>query len=93
MFSGRIVEEAPSEAIFDSALHPYTRSLLDAILVLDPRKRRRRTFRSREELERDTPVLVPEEMAGETAPSDRPRLVTVGPGHRVETRVAGEVAA
>ena len=93
MFSGRIVEEAPTEAIFGSARHPYTRSLLDAIPVLDPRKRRRRTFRSREELERDVPLLASGEVEGDAEPSDRPRLMTVGPGHRVEAMVAGEEAA
>ncbi|MBD3624939.1 MAG: ABC transporter ATP-binding protein, partial [Rhodobacteraceae bacterium] len=87
MFSGRIVEEAETEAIFRDARHPYTRSLLDAIPLLDPRQRRRRSFRSRDELANDVPVLTRAEVMGEATASDEPRLVPVGPGHRVEARV------
>jgi len=87
MFSGRIVEEAETEAIFSDARHPYTRSLLDAIPQLDPRQRRRRSFRSRDELAKDVPVLTRAQVMGEATPSDDPRLVPVGPGHRVEARV------
>ena len=31
MYSGRIVELAPTEAIFAAAKHPYTQSLLSAV--------------------------------------------------------------
>jgi ABC-type oligopeptide transport system ATPase subunit len=44
MFRGRIVEQAATETIFADARHPYTRSLLDAIPVLNPRDRRVRQF-------------------------------------------------
>lgn len=36
MYLGRIVETGPSEAIFNSPLHPYTRMLLDAVPIPDP---------------------------------------------------------
>ncbi|NDW04975.1 ABC transporter ATP-binding protein [Jiella pacifica] len=36
MLRGRIVEMAPTEAIFTDARHPYTRALLSAIPVPDP---------------------------------------------------------
>ncbi len=42
MYLGRIVEIAPTEALFARPAHPYTRALLDAIPVPDPRRRRRR---------------------------------------------------
>lgn len=38
MFHGRLVEIAESEALFDRAVHPYTRSLLKAVPVADLRK-------------------------------------------------------
>lgn len=40
MLRGRIVEIAPTEAIFSDARHPYTRSLLDAVPIPDPDRRR-----------------------------------------------------
>jgi oligopeptide/dipeptide ABC transporter ATP-binding protein len=43
MYRGRIVEQAPVDAIFASPRHPYTRALLDAVPVPDPRERRERT--------------------------------------------------
>jgi oligopeptide/dipeptide ABC transporter ATP-binding protein len=42
MFAGRILEVAPVGAMFESPLHPYTRALLDAVPVTDPRDRRER---------------------------------------------------
>ncbi len=57
MWHGRVVEEAPVEAIFTDPRHPYTRVLLDAIPVLDPAARRRRTFRTRAQIEAEIPRL------------------------------------
>ncbi len=85
MFNGRIVEEAPTEGIFAAAQHPYTRSLLDAIPVLNPRDRRARIFRSREELEADIPRI----SAATTglARNATPALVPHAPGHQFEAIV------
>ena len=44
MYRGRVVEEAPTEKIFSKPIHPYTKSLLEAIPKLDPSLRKRRTF-------------------------------------------------
>ncbi len=44
MYQGRIVEMAPSRALFDSPAHPYTRAMLDAVPVSDPRDRKERTL-------------------------------------------------
>ncbi len=40
MYLGRVVETAPTEALFDEPNHPYTRALLDEIPRLDARKRK-----------------------------------------------------
>jgi oligopeptide transport system ATP-binding protein len=42
MYLGEIVELAPTERLFSTPAHPYTRALLAAIPVPDPRRRRRR---------------------------------------------------
>ena len=76
MFQGRIVEEAATETIFTEARHPYTRSLLDAIPVLNPRERRARTFLSRAQIEAATPRLSGLDGAAE--------LREIAPGHRLE---------
>ena len=39
MYLGRIVEVGPVETIFGRAAHPYTRALIEAIPVPDPRRR------------------------------------------------------
>ncbi len=36
MYLGRIVEEGPSEDIFNDPLHPYTQTLLSSVLTPDP---------------------------------------------------------
>ncbi|WP_051570172.1 oligopeptide/dipeptide ABC transporter ATP-binding protein [Paenibacillus ehimensis] len=45
MYRGQIVETLPGARIAEEALHPYTRSLLDAVPVQDPRLRRSKTGR------------------------------------------------
>jgi oligopeptide/dipeptide ABC transporter ATP-binding protein len=42
MYLGEIVEEAPTEEIFESALHPYTRALLSSIPVPAPHRETKR---------------------------------------------------
>ncbi|WP_299345656.1 ATP-binding cassette domain-containing protein [uncultured Maritalea sp.] len=57
MHRGRVVEQAQAEQIFQNAQHPYTKSLLDSIPVLNPHNRRRRTFVSANELTANKPRL------------------------------------
>ncbi|ADO43088.1 oligopeptide/dipeptide ABC transporter, ATPase subunit [Ketogulonicigenium vulgare Y25] len=46
MYLGRIVEIAPVEDLYSQPLHPYTRSLLDAVPVSTPAARRGRSAES-----------------------------------------------
>jgi len=41
LYLGRVVEEGPVDAVFAQPAHPYTRALLDAVPVPDPRAGRR----------------------------------------------------
>lgn len=88
MFNGRIVEQAATELIFTGARHPYTQSLLDAIPVLDPSLRRRRQFRSRDELEQERLIFDTSQLTVPVAATNgASRLVPVGPDHLVEAEV------
>lgn len=40
MYLGRIIEEGPTTAVFESPVHPYTQALLAASLFPDPNQRR-----------------------------------------------------
>ena len=83
MFNGRVVEQAPTEAIFSGARHPYTRSLLDAIPVRNPRDRRVRKFLTRE----DIAAAIPRLSQKTSTHSETAQLVNIGKDHLVEAIV------
>jgi ABC-type oligopeptide transport system ATPase subunit len=87
MFNGRVVEQAATETIFSGARHPYTRSLLDAIPVRNPRQRRVRTFMSRDEIASAIPHVSQRDIASAVEPSAHPQLVHINQSHCVEAIV------
>lgn len=44
MYQGKLLEVAPTRELFENPLHPYTKSLLDAIPIPDPRLERARVW-------------------------------------------------
>jgi len=90
MLRGRVVERGPTDRIFAAAHHPYTRSLLDAVPVIDPTARRRRTFLTAEEIASATPRFRPEEIEPQPlVDTADPQLVALAGSHFVEAIVTG----
>lgn len=87
MYLGRIVETGPADEIFRAPVHPYTRALLSAVPVADPRRKSRRII-----LPGDVPSPIdppggcpfhprcPD--AVESCAKTAQQLVDVSPGHR-----------
>jgi oligopeptide transport system ATP-binding protein len=57
MYLGRVVEEGRTGDIFQNPAHPYTKALLDAVLLPDPQRERARK-----------PLLIPGEIPSPLAP-------------------------
>jgi oligopeptide/dipeptide ABC transporter ATP-binding protein len=87
MYLGEIVEEADTEEIFATPLHPYTQALLSSIPVPVPRAKRQR---GRLEGDVPTPINPPEgcrfhtrcPIAIDECKLAKPPLVEISPGHR-----------
>jgi oligopeptide/dipeptide ABC transporter ATP-binding protein len=86
LYLGRVVELAPSSALYTAPRHPYTRALLSAVLSPDPRAER---ARKRELLTGDLPSpLDPRAQltflqSRLNIPDYRPKLELVAPDHWV----------
>ena len=85
MYLGRIVELAETEALFQNAMHPYTKVLVKAAPVLDPRNRTREYAI---EGEPPSPINIPEgcrfhprcTYAKDICRTEEPELCEVAPG-------------
>jgi oligopeptide/dipeptide ABC transporter ATP-binding protein len=90
LYLGRIVELADRDAIYNDARHPYTRALIDAIPIPDPRLEREKV---RVPLPIDLPspldtraplsFLRSKMIDDPNAEQYRPQLIEVAPGHLV----------
>ncbi|MGE5442121.1 MAG: dipeptide ABC transporter ATP-binding protein [Bacteroidota bacterium] len=79
MCAGRIVEEAPRDALFSNPAHPYTRALLAAVPYPDPA--RRLDFSALMDGRASIPAAWPPPFAEDDAGS--PRMFDLGGGHLV----------
>jgi len=96
MYAGRIVEIAPTRALFETPRHPYTEALLSAVPVPDPRRRSQRIV-----LEGDVadPSDLPQgchfhprcRYATEACKTETPPLTEITPGHSVRCIRATEL--
>jgi ABC-type oligopeptide transport system ATPase subunit len=93
MLRGRVVERAPTDRIFADAQHPYTQALLDAVPVIDPTKRRRRSFLSDAEITARTPTFRPSDIEPQPLlDSPEPQLVALAGSHFVEAIISERAA-
>ncbi len=93
MYLGAIVEEGPSDLVFTSPRHPYTRALLEAIPAADPDIRKERKL-----LEGDvpSPLDIPSgcrfrkrcPLAAAICESESPALLAAVDGHRAACHFA-----
>jgi oligopeptide/dipeptide ABC transporter ATP-binding protein len=88
MYLGKLVETGPAEAVFAKPLHPYTRQLLAALPVPDPRARRPSvTLQGDPPNPMDVPVGCAFygrcDLATDQCRTVRPDLSDVGKGRRV----------
>ena len=93
MYLGEIVEEAPTEALFERPLHPYTRALRASVPPPDPTVAWRPPVLPGDP---PSPMSVPPgcrfhprcPIAEARCRTEPPRLRTLGPGHRVACHLA-----
>jgi oligopeptide/dipeptide ABC transporter ATP-binding protein len=97
MYVGKIVEVAPTEALFATPRHPYTEALLSAVPVPDPRRRARRIVLEGDVADPSDPppgcAFHPRcRYATERCKQEVPELQEVAPGHLVRCIRARELA-
>jgi oligopeptide/dipeptide ABC transporter ATP-binding protein len=88
MYLGRIVEIAPCDDLFHRPVHPYTRSLLSAVLTPDPEGEREiKTLKGdiQDSLGTETGCMFRNrcDVAGDMCGTGEPRLREISPGHHV----------
>lgn len=96
MYLGRLVEKAPSEALFDKPMHPYTKALLSAIPVPRIHNRPERIMLQGEITSPINPKPVCRFAnrcfyAKDLCNTSEPPLVEMEPNHFVACHLAGEV--
>ncbi|MGX5732892.1 ABC transporter ATP-binding protein [Bosea thiooxidans] len=84
MYLGEIVEIGPREAVFSDPRHPYTRKLLAAVPVPDPRRRGLRRELAVDEL--PSPIR---KLGWQAAPT---ALLEVSPGHFIRSARRGSAS-
>ncbi|MFM8766337.1 MAG: ABC transporter ATP-binding protein [Rubrivivax sp.] len=97
MYLGRIVEQAPREALFERPLHPYTRALWSAAPSFDPDARSRKD-RIRLQGDPPSPLKVPPgcrfagrcPFAQDLCRTEEPALREVAPGHQIACHRVGD---
>jgi len=80
IYNGKIVELASAERLFEMPLHPYTKSLLSAVPIPDPR------------VEKVKKVIVYHPQMHQYTHDDEPQLYEVEPGHFIRANTT-ELAA
>ena len=87
MYVGKIVEEAPTEELFDTPRHPYTEALLSAVPKPDPRRARERIILKGEVADPALPPGCPFHprcrYATERCKVDVPVAQMIAPNHKV----------
>jgi oligopeptide/dipeptide ABC transporter ATP-binding protein len=97
MYVGRIVEIAPTSAIFSHPKHPYTEALLSAVPVPDPRRRAQRIVLEGDVADPSNPPsgchFHPRcRYTIDRCRTETPSLVEIAPGQAVRCLRAGELS-
>ncbi|WP_371790662.1 dipeptide ABC transporter ATP-binding protein [Streptomyces sp. NBC_01471] len=91
MYLGKIVELADRKSLYESPMHPYTKALLSAVPVPDPRRKGAKSDRIRLEGDVPSPISPPAGCrfhtrcwkATEICGTQEPPLLTLRTGHQV----------
>ncbi|HYM30432.1 MAG TPA: oligopeptide/dipeptide ABC transporter ATP-binding protein [Candidatus Cybelea sp.] len=96
MYRGRIVEQAPTNALFRAAAHPYTRALIDAVPKPVPGRKRRRAAvepATQEQADGGCPYAARCAFAEDRCRREAPALRTVERNHLAACHFAERVMA